>query len=85
MAGGIPAGAAFFSVKDYSKKKLRKMGMGKFESTVLSVTAANTLYWIVRTPSEVIKTRMQINFDNSSSNTGEMIRKMVEDEGGWNV
>jgi hypothetical protein len=81
LIGGVPAGALFFGIKDYSKKKLRKMGLGKQESTVLSVMAANVPYWLIRTPSEVLKTRRQIGYDNSSS-IGEMMGKMVEEEGG---
>lgn len=81
LIGGVPAGALFFGIKDYSKKKLRRMGLGKQESTVLSVMAANVPYWLIRTPSEVLKTRRQIGYDNSSS-IGEMMDKMVEVEGG---
>lgn len=81
LVGGVPAGAIFFGIKDYSKKKLRKMGLGKQESTILSVMAANVPYWLVRTPSEVLKTRRQIGYDNSSS-IGEMMGKMVDEQGG---
>ena len=81
LVGGVPAGALFFGVKDYSKKKLRKMGLGKQESTVLSVMLTNVPYWVVRTPSEVLKTRRQIGYDNSSS-VGEMMGKMVQQKGG---
>ena len=81
LVGGVPAGALFFGVKDYSKKKFRKMGLGKQESTVLSVMITNVPYWVVRTPSEVLKTRRQIGYDNSSSVT-EMMSKMVQQEGG---
>lgn len=81
LVGGVPAGALFFGVKDFSKKKLRKMGMGKQESTIISVMLTNVPYWVVRTPSEVLKTRRQIGYDNSSSVT-EMMAKMVQEEGG---
>ena len=57
------------------------MGLGKQESTVLSVMVTNIPYWVVRTPSEVLKTRRQIGYDNSSS-VSEMMTKMVEQEGG---
>jgi solute carrier family 25 S-adenosylmethionine transporter 26 len=60
LIGGIPAGAAFFAFKDYSKSKLRKLGLSKEEATLLSVAIANIPYWIIRTPSEVIKTQEQI-------------------------
>lgn len=81
LVGGVPAGALFFGVKDFTKKKLRNMGLGKQESTVLSVMVTNIPYWVVRTPSEVLKTRRQIGYDNSSS-VSEMMTKMVEQEGG---
>jgi Mitochondrial carrier protein len=67
LVGGVPAGALFFGVKDFTKKKLRNMGLGKQESTVLSVMVTNIPYWVVRTPSEVLKTRRLIGYDNSSS------------------
>ena len=81
LVGGVPAGALFFGVKDYSKKKLRKLGLGKQESTILSVMLTNVPYWIVRTPSEVLKTRRQIGYDDDSS-VSEMMTKMVQQESG---
>ena len=47
LIGGIPAGAVFFGVKDYSKRALKRSGIGKAEATVLSVAAANIPYWYV--------------------------------------
>jgi hypothetical protein len=81
LVGGVPAGALFFGVKDFTKKKLRNMGLGKQESTILSVMVTNIPYWVIRTPSEVLKTRRQIGYDNSSS-VSEMMTKMIEQEGG---
>lgn len=60
LIGGIPAGAAFFAFKDFSKSKLRKLGLNKEEATLLSVVIANIPYWLIRTPSEVIKTQEQV-------------------------
>ena len=81
LVGGVPAGALFFGVKDFSKQKLRKLGLGKAESTVLSVMVTNIPYWVVRTPSEVLKTKRQIRYDNGSS-INEIMDTMVEQEGG---
>lgn len=49
LVGGLPAGAIFFGVKDFSKKKFRSMGFSKEQATLLSVTAANIPFWIIRT------------------------------------
>ena len=81
LVGGVPAGALFFGVKDFSKQKLRKLGLGKAESTVLSVMVTNIPYWVVRTPSEVLKTKRQIRYDNGSS-INEIMDTMIEQEGG---
>lgn len=62
LVSGVPAGAVFFAVKDSSKKYLRKQqGMDKRAATILSVAAANIPYWLIRNPSEVLKTRQQID------------------------
>lgn len=61
IIGGIPAGAVFFGVKDYTKVLLKETGL--FDQQVvaiLSVALANIPYWIIRNPSEVLKTRDQI-------------------------
>jgi solute carrier family 25 (mitochondrial S-adenosylmethionine transporter), member 26 len=81
LVGGVPAGALFFGIKDFSKQKLRKLGLGKAESTVLSVMVTNIPYWVVRTPSEVLKTKRQIRYDNGSS-INEIMDTMIEQEGG---
>lgn len=60
LVGGIPAGAIFFGCKDYAKKQLRALGFSKEVATILSVTIANFPYWIIRNPSEVLKTRQQV-------------------------
>ena len=59
LVTGVPAGALFFAVKDSSKKKLKSLGFTKQQSTLLSVLAANIPYWVVRTPSEALKTSRQ--------------------------
>lgn len=59
LLSGVPAGAIFFAVKDYSKKELRMTGLGKRASTCAAVALANIPYWLVRCPAETLKTRQQ--------------------------
>ena len=61
LASGVPAGAIFFAVKDSSTKYLRNRGSSKKVATLASVAAANVPYWVVRNPSEVLKTRQQVS------------------------
>ena len=65
LVGGVPAGALFFGVKDYSKASFKRMGFSKPTSTVLAVAVTNVPYWLIRSPSEVIKTRRQAGVDGS--------------------
>jgi solute carrier family 25 S-adenosylmethionine transporter 26 len=81
LIGGIPAGALFFGVKDYTKKKFRKMGLGKAEATLLSVLMANFPYWVVRTPSEVLKTRQQTDNSEDATSMMAMIRSDLAQKG----
>lgn len=60
LVSGVPAGALFFGVKDSSKRYLKSKGLSKTQATILSVAAANVPYWVLRTPSEVLKTQQQI-------------------------
>jgi len=61
LVGGIPAGAVFFGAKDYIKSALKATGsFSKAERTVLAVVLANLPYWLLRTPSEMLKTRAQV-------------------------
>ena len=58
----IPAGAVFFAVKDAVKTFLQQQNffpMSKTTITCIAVLIANIPYWIMRNPSEVIKTREQ--------------------------
>ena len=79
LVGGIPAGALFFGVKDYSKKRFKKLGLNKLEETVASVALANVLYWVIRNPAEVRKTTEQIGADNLSSI--DAVRRVYENGG----
>jgi hypothetical protein len=67
LIGGIPAGAAFFGVKDYTKSRLKKIGLSKELATILAVGAANVPYWLIRTPAEALKTRQQVGNSSDSS------------------
>jgi len=65
LLGGVPAGAIFFAVKDYSKQQFRKMGLSKEAATLLGVTVANLPYWVIRCPAEVLKTRSQVQMPSN--------------------
>mmetsp|Transcript_63440 Transcript_63440/g.143098 ORF Transcript_63440/g.143098 Transcript_63440/m.143098 type:complete len:496 (+) Transcript_63440:114-1601(+) len=57
---GVPAGATFFGVKDVAKSALRaRFGLDKRSATLLAVLVAQFPYWLIRNPSEVLKTRAQ--------------------------
>ena len=62
LFSNIPAGAVFFAVKDATKSLLKNSGLDlpKWTLTILAVGAAQPLYWLLRNPSEVIKTRLQV-------------------------
>ncbi|KAL7471804.1 hypothetical protein ACHAXS_012106 [Conticribra weissflogii] len=60
LISNIPAGAIFFAVKDATKSSLKQSGLPKWATTSLAVAAALPPYWLIRNPSEVIKTRLQI-------------------------
>ncbi|GKY95529.1 hypothetical protein MPSEU_000514500 [Mayamaea pseudoterrestris] len=61
LLANIPAGATFFGAKDVCKAILKheKPFMSKWVATCLAVGVAQLPYWIVRNPSEVVKTRQQ--------------------------
>ena len=65
LLSNIPAGAIFFAVKDATKSSLKGSGVGlpKWALTSLAVGAALPPYWLIRNPSEVIKTRLQVGAD----------------------
>jgi len=67
LLGGVPAGALFFAVKDYSKQQFSASGLSKEAATLLAVTVANVPYWLIRCPSEVLKTQQQVNLYGTNS------------------
>lgn len=62
LISNIPAGAVFFAVKDATKTALKESGMNLPKWTITSVAVALALppYWLIRNPSEVVKTRIQV-------------------------
>jgi len=65
LVSNIPGGAVFFAVKDATKSALKESGLGlpKWALTSLAVGAALPPYWLIRNPSEVVKTRLQVGAD----------------------
>lgn len=64
-AGGLPAGAVFFGAKDFIEEASQQLTpnsltLSRELRTIVAVAVANMPYWIVRTPSEVLKTRDQV-------------------------
>jgi len=62
LVSNIPAGAIFFAVKDAVKSSLKgsDLGLPKWALTSLAVGVALPPYWLIRNPSEVVKTRLQV-------------------------
>ena len=63
LLSNIPAGAVFFAVKDAAKASLKNSALNSapaWATTTLAVGAALIPYWIIRSPSEVIKVRQQV-------------------------
>jgi solute carrier family 25 S-adenosylmethionine transporter 26 len=59
LLANIPSAAVFFAVKDACKESLRPYELPRWLSTSLAVGVAQFPYWLVRNPSEVVKTRLQ--------------------------
>ena len=62
LLSNIPAGAVFFAVKDATKSALKNShaGLPKWALTSAAVAMALPPYWLIRNPSEVVKTRIQV-------------------------
>ena len=69
LLSNIPAGAVFFAVKDAVKSSLKEQGMAKWMTTSLAVLAAQGPYWLLRNPSEVVKTRQQAGVEGYGEGT----------------
>jgi hypothetical protein len=65
LLSNIPAGAVFFAVKDATKTALKEadLGLPKWALTTAAVAIALPPYWLIRNPSEVVKTRIQVRAD----------------------
>lgn len=62
LISNVPAGAVFFAVKDVVKSSIRDnagTALPRWVSTSVAVAAALPPYWLIRNPSEVVKTRIQ--------------------------
>jgi solute carrier family 25 (mitochondrial S-adenosylmethionine transporter), member 26 len=59
----VPAGAVFFAAKDATKATLSKVGIDMSIATCVAVSVALLPYWLVRNPSEVVKTRQQASLE----------------------
>ncbi|GAX26709.1 hypothetical protein FisN_2Hh344 [Fistulifera solaris] len=72
LLSNIPAGAVFFAVKDATKAVLAASSaddIPKWLSTSLAVGIAQIPYWLVRNPSEVVKTRQQAGIEGYVNTT----------------
>lgn len=65
LLANIPAGAVFFAVKDVVKAYLNQVDpdASRWTQTAIAVGVALVPYWMVRNPSEVVKTRQQAGID----------------------
>jgi solute carrier family 25 S-adenosylmethionine transporter 26 len=63
LVANIPAGAVFFAVKDASKAVMAGWDAPRWVKTFVAVAAAQGPYWLVRNPSEVVKTRQQAGIE----------------------
>ncbi|GAX10075.1 hypothetical protein FisN_2Lh344 [Fistulifera solaris] len=84
LLSNIPAGAVFFAVKDATKAILATSYAGdipKWLSTSLAVGIAQIPYWLVRNPSEVVKTRQQAGIAGyvNTTNPWEAVARVRED------
>jgi hypothetical protein len=78
-------GAVFFAVKDACKSALNSYepDMSRWMKTSLAVAAAQFPYWLVRNPSEVVKTRQQAGTEGYEVGVSAMeaYKKVASDSG----
>ena len=74
---GVPAGALFFGVKDATQAALPQMNDELEEAIVVAV--ANLPYWALRSPTELVKVRQQL--DDTGKNAFGLGRDIVNQEG----
>lgn len=79
----IPSGAIFFATKDATKAVLQNSILASylpsFVITIASIALAQPTCWLIRNPSEVVKTRQQFGAIGSDVSTIDAFR-MVMDE-----
>eukprot|EP01041_Mallomonas_annulata_P011794 gene11794-24710_t len=79
LIGGIPAAAVFFGTKDLFRSIFRQYSFidPKF-ATILAVTLAQFPYWLLRNPSEVIKTRLRTTSTENSTSTSSSLQDILQ-------
>jgi solute carrier family 25 S-adenosylmethionine transporter 26 len=62
LLSNVPSAGVFFAIKDATKSALYGSGqdLPKWAITMMAVGAAQPPYWLLRNPSEVVKTRLQV-------------------------
>lgn len=71
LLSNIPGGGIFFAVKDATQNVCKEAGMPKWMATSIAVGVANFPYWLIRNPSEVIKTRQQAKIEGYATSDAE--------------
>lgn len=66
LVGGVPAAAIFFGTKDILTYIFRAYEVDVNLATIAAVTLAQIPYWLLRNPSEVLKTRIRTGADKST-------------------
>lgn len=81
LIANVPAASVFFGVKDALKPILAFTDLPGWAKTALAVAAAQFPYWLVRNPSEVVKTRQQAGLEGFGDDVSaiEAYRKVRED------
>lgn len=84
LIANVPGGAVFFAVKDACKATLANTfpNVPRFALTMAAVAIAQIPYWLVRNPSEVVKTRQQAKLDGYYGDNVSIIdayRRVIDD------
>lgn len=82
LIGNVPAGAVFFSVKDSIKSMLKsntEVMLPKWFITMIAVAVAIPPYWLLRNPTEVVKTRQQAKLSGYDSNAFDAYKRTWEE------
>lgn len=81
LLANIPGGALFFAVKDASLLAMDGWDCPRWFKTAIAVAAAQPPYWLIRNPSEVVKTRQQAGLEGYDDDVSilEAYRKVRDD------